>query len=371
MNKLINILSISLISGAICIYPAFADGEGATSGDESEVYSGVYNDHQLIPNTMATKCKKSAEDMVKNPQELRDCINRLALKRRDSNAETSREGLKDLQEIKFDQLQEMASLAAAKGAAVADYYAKTAQQTDEANKNAKTTSDVDSAAVNTSAILTSVVNSMRDLYIEQLKYLAISNIENIEKSVLDEVVSLDALKETQKTEENQPETSDATTDADISQTTSTATTTQNKSILMFKNGMCERCLVDAEGSALECRAEACPDGEYADRNDNNTLYKCKNGECEKMNFENEQTDIESILRENASKKIAFNFNSDRTGWEFSSGTCQYCEDGRNYGVNHMVCIYECPPDGKYPLYSDYEDFVVCTNGHCEEVSETD
>ena len=163
--------------------------------DAGQAYSGVYESRQIIPNSMATLCQMSAEDMLKDKSKIGEyvnkCIKKLVLKRRNSNADTAREGLADLNEIKADQLKDMISLATAKGAAVADYFAKKAEETAKTNAKAKTVNDVDGSAVNTVAQSTIDINTLGDLYVEQLKYLAISNIENIEKSVVDDEESED------------------------------------------------------------------------------------------------------------------------------------------------------------------------------------
>lgn len=269
MKKLKNILSAIIISGVACA-PAFA---------EVETYSGVYKDHQLIPNIMATLCKISAEDVVKDPLKLRECVNKLALKRRNSDAETAREGLKELHDIKLDQLQEMLALATAKGVASADYYAETGKEIAEANANAKTVNDVDGAAVNTSAALTAIVNSMRDLYVEQLKYLAIANIENIEKDVLEDVASLETLNQAKEEAAPKEETNAKPAGTEATNTVSTLTEETPKTKLQFVDGVCKLCA--KKGAEWECREQICPDGEYVDAN--NEGYTCKNGVCEKIN----------------------------------------------------------------------------------------
>ena len=363
MSKLKNILSLALISGTICVSPALADGESNTSTKGQEAFSGVYNDYQLIPNAMATKCQKSAEEIVKNPQELRNCIERLALKRRNSNAEISREGLKDLQEIKFDQLQHMMAFATQKGAIVADYYAKTAEETADANSKAKTTSDVDSSAINTNAVLTSVVNSMRDLYAEQLKYLAISNIENVEKDVLEEVASLEALNAAKKQEQTGETAGSGNDDAaaETGQIKSVVRSETPASTLIFKDGVCARCITKDDGNS-ECRAEECPDGSISDNNGNQ--YICKDGEC----VEIYEMVVNKRLVENAQKApSSFSYDSDDTpGWHYIGDftSPKYCEDGKTYGLDYNPCINAYPPNGEYAIDDEDYEVIVCDNDGC-------
>lgn len=263
----------------------------AMAEEAKEMISGIYNGHQLIPNEMATICQTSAEDMVKDPDKLYNCINRLALKRRSSDAETAREGLEELNTIKTEQLQKMLGLAVAKGAAVADYYAKTSEQVSEANKDAKTVNDVDGAAVNTNAVLTSVVNSFRDLYVEQLKYLAISNIENIDKSVLLDIASLSELENAQAEADAKADAQNNSASSGQYDTTSfTKATTTDVELphewQYVKEGVCKLC-VKKENNEIECREETCPDGEYKDTSNPNIGYICKGGDCQKVDITSE------------------------------------------------------------------------------------
>lgn len=281
--------ALILTSGSVF---AADEGNGGNGSGDSEIYSGAYNDHQIIPNTMATLCKTSAEDMVNDPTKMKDCIDKLAIKRRSSDAETSREGLKDLNIIKADQLQEMISLAAAKGAAVSDYYSKTAEETAEANANAKTVNDVDGAAVNTNALSTSMINSLSDLYVEQLKYLAISNIENIDKDTLETVALTQNLENAAATgsgeSSNKTDASSNNESGDVvsEAAVNTATVVEKdpaKAWYWKGDGVCELC-VQKEGSETECREELCPDGTYPDKDNVNVNYVCEKGICEKVDL---------------------------------------------------------------------------------------
>jgi hypothetical protein len=290
MNK-IKLFSMFATVLMTCGQVLAADG-GASDGAEGgkdEVFSGVYKDHQVIPNTMATLCKTSAEYMVADPTKLKSCVDKLAIKRNSSDAETSREGLKDLNIIKADQLQEMIALATAKSAAVAEYYANTAKETSDANANAKTVNDVDGAAINTNALSTSMINALTELYTEQLKYLAISNIENIDKSTLEEVASsqnlADASGNKDAKEPAQVDQNASTAPvAEVNTSTATVVETEPAKAWHWKgDGVCELC-VKKDGDNVECRQEPCPDGTYPDPNDANVNHVCSAGICEKVDL---------------------------------------------------------------------------------------
>lgn len=192
MKKLIKNLAISEYFSALlvaCVLSVSVSASASAQDKADKVYSGVYvlgdNSYQIIPNTMATLCQITGNEVVENPLKLKECIDSLIIKRRSSDTEVAREGIKDLNLIKADQIAEMLSLSAIRGAEIADYYTETSQKTDEINADAKTVNDVDGASVNTNQLLATVINSFRDIYVEQLKYLAISNIEDIDRNVLD------------------------------------------------------------------------------------------------------------------------------------------------------------------------------------------
>ena len=261
MNK-IKLFSMFATVLMTCGQVLAADG-GASDGAEGgkdEVFSGVYKDHQVIPNTMATLCKTSAEDMVADPTKLKSCVDKLAIKRNSSDAES---------------------------AAVAEYYANTAKETSEANANAKTVNDVDGAAINTNALSTSMINALAELYTEQLKYLAISNIENIDKSTLEEVASsqnlADANKDAKEPAKADQDVSNAPV-AEVNTSTATVVETEPAKAWYWKgDGVCELC-VKKDGDNVECRQERCPDGTYPDPNDANVNHVCDDGICEKVDL---------------------------------------------------------------------------------------
>ena len=289
MNKLTKIFMTTLIVASI--------GQTAVAALNDEVYSGVYKkEFQLIPNTMATLCKISADDVVSDVQKLKDCVSKLALKRRSSDAEISREGLKDLNQIKADELKEMVALSAAKSAAVTGYFALTGKEANDLSTKSATVNDVDASAINTTKVLTSVVNSLRDLYVEQLKSVAISSIENIERDAVLEIASLDEIKEAEKqvAEKNKPSENEKEAESSDEQgTDSSGSGVSQPAIsnnmdmevsteLRVLNGVCNRCTKN--GDEYECRQEVCPDGEYADANNSAILYVCKDGECEQVDL---------------------------------------------------------------------------------------
>ena len=146
-------------------------------------YSGLVNGRQVIPNTMAIFCKTNAIDMVKDTGKLYDCINKMVKKIKNKDSLVRQDGLKDWDEIRAEELRSMMAQAVAKGATIANYE-EIQNSTGKAVSQTKTEHEDNVAIANTISISTDVMNTMRDLYAERLKYEAISGIKDIELSAL-------------------------------------------------------------------------------------------------------------------------------------------------------------------------------------------
>lgn len=146
-------------------------------------YSGLVNGRQVIPNTMAIFCKTNAIDMVKDTGKLYDCINKMVKKIKNKDSLVRQDGLNDWNEIRAEELRAMMAQAVAKGATIANYE-EIQNSTGKAVSQTKTEHEDNVAIANTISISTDVMNTMRDLYAERLKYEAISGIKDIELSAL-------------------------------------------------------------------------------------------------------------------------------------------------------------------------------------------
>ena len=335
-----------LVLAAVSVIVFSANHALAEEGEE--VYNGLYKEHQIIPNTMAILCKTSGEDMVKDPSKISACIEMLAKKRHSSDAEKSREGLDDLNKIKVDQLKDVIAVSAAKGASVAEFGEKS-EETAEINASAKTVNDVDSAAVNTIAQSAIDINNLSDLYLEQLKYLAISNIENIDKSVVDDGTVLNS------GEDSASEAAPAG-GATVDQGGTKIEEEEYANAWIYKGeGVCEFCIKKGEDQDPECRQEACPDGVYQDQN-SNLRYDCKNGECTVLHMDDVIIDGD----------VVFNA-SDRLGWQLENNTCEYCYHTEKNGVTILACDARACPTGNFQDANDDSIIIKCENGTCEKI----
>lgn len=304
MRKLISEIFLALLVVCFAIAQTKADDTPlapTTADADDEVYNGVYNDKQIFPNLMASLCKIKAEDAVKDNNKLYKCVNQLVIKATNKNAATSDEGKKDIDAIRAEQLKIMLALATSKAAAIANYNDPEdgiMKKLDEANQNEQTEHDDNAAVVNTNATLSALINDMRDLYAENLKYMAISNIQTISKDVIEDYLTEEEKAAIEEEEKKKAEVSN--TGNDVDQTTIKKTyTTEEPYVTQWRfveNNQCERKVCtgetmngtdDIDLSKLQCLVETgiCPDGTYFSPNDSNIAVICSHGVC------NEVTDM--------------------------------------------------------------------------------
>ena len=282
VGKLAVLFAVILFS----VSPAFAEGEE----NPEETFTGVYKDKQIIPNLMATLCKMNAEDAVKDNNKLYKCVNQLIIKATHKNAATRDDGVKDLESIRVEELKIMLALAVSKGASIADFEDPEngiIKRLSDANDNEQTEHDDNAAIVNTNATLMALINSMRDLYAENLKYVALSNISTISKDVIEDYLTEEEKQKIAEEEEKaKTEVNIEGSDADMTKVTSKYTT-DSPYVTDWKyveNNQCERKVCVGEGediSAYSCQKETkvCPDGTYFDPQDASIGIVCEHEVC--------------------------------------------------------------------------------------------
>ncbi|MBR3502283.1 MAG: hypothetical protein IKO06_05185, partial [Alphaproteobacteria bacterium] len=146
-------------------------------------YSGLYNGRQMIPDTMAIACQINAEDIAKDINVLYNCVNKYITKMNAENAADQSEGAKEYTMLRYRTLLDGLAAAITKSQSVANYE-ETANKYADASSGTATKRDDEAAIVNTTSVLTDVINSMRELYAENLKYEAINGIAAIDPSVV-------------------------------------------------------------------------------------------------------------------------------------------------------------------------------------------
>ena len=146
---------------------------------EEVKYSGMYKDHQLIPDAMAVHCEMNAEDVVKDMSRLEGCIRKYVTDMHNGNASEAAEGKQVYNVLRFNVLSDALKKGIAKAAAVNGY--ETAMNNyAEASANAETQFDSEANISNTLAFATDVQNSIRDLYVESLRIEAINGFGEVD-----------------------------------------------------------------------------------------------------------------------------------------------------------------------------------------------
>lgn len=144
-------------------------------------YTGIYKDHQLIPDAMATHCEMNAEDVVKDMSRLEGCIRRYITEMNNDNALDASDGKKIFNVLRFNVLSDAMKKGIAKAAAV-NGYEDAMNNYAEASANAETKFDSEANISNTLAFATDVQNSIRDLYVESLRIEAVNGFEEVDPS---------------------------------------------------------------------------------------------------------------------------------------------------------------------------------------------
>lgn len=160
-----------------------ASADSSKKAEDATKYTGVFNDRQIVPNSMAIYCKTNAEDMVKERKKLYDCINLIAQKINDTDTAVRDENRLRYDEIRYEELKTLMSQAVAKGASISNYE-KIQNEVGNASGQTKTEHEDNVAIANTLSTLTDVINTMRDLYAERLKNEAIAGINSINPDVI-------------------------------------------------------------------------------------------------------------------------------------------------------------------------------------------
>lgn len=146
-------------------------------------YSGVYKGHQIIPNLMAIHCKVNAEDIVKDLSLMEKCIRQYVTEMNNSNAAAKEEAMKDYNNLRYAVINDNLAVAITKAASIAGYEEKMNEYA-EATGDSDTKFDMEAALSNTQAFSTDVMNSVRELYVEMIKYEAINGLVDIDPEAI-------------------------------------------------------------------------------------------------------------------------------------------------------------------------------------------
>ncbi len=172
-------------SGAVSTSSDTAGGDSQKKDEKKDdtEYSGAYKGHQIIPNLMALHCKVNAEDIVNDISLMEKCVRQYLTEMNNANAGAKQEAMKDYNNLRYATINDALSVAITKAASIAGYEEKMNEYA-EATSNADTKFDTEAAVSNTQAFSTDVMNSIRELYVEMIKYEAINGLIDIDPSAI-------------------------------------------------------------------------------------------------------------------------------------------------------------------------------------------
>ena len=185
-----------LLAGLTVAFPAFAEEDKEDDPKDVE-YSGVYEERQIIPNSLAIFCKTDAETMVieqmtKNERTeeekakasaLKKCLDKIISQISHKEAITRSEGIKEYQIILQDQRAQMMAEAVSKSAIISSY-SKEKQDTQAAVGEQQTNFEDTAGLGNVESKLTDIISTTRDLLSEEAKYFALEGLALVDANVI-------------------------------------------------------------------------------------------------------------------------------------------------------------------------------------------
>ncbi len=254
--------------------------------EDTTNYTGVFNERQIVPNTMAIYCKTNAEDMLKESSKLYNCINDIARSINDKDSSVRAENLQRFSEIRYEELKTMMAQAIAKGAAISNYE-NIQNELGDATSKTKTEHEDNVAIANATSTLTDVINTMRDLYAERLKNEAISGIQSIDPKVIKDIAEQEssAANGSEKKDENSNASTAKDGKRDQESTSTKIAVTENnpnRSVAWKDGNNCSQTICTG-GNDDTCHEKVitCPDNVYPINGSAGTYMVCMRGECKK------------------------------------------------------------------------------------------
>ena len=238
----------------------------------TQKYTGVYNGRQLIPELMAQHCKITEEklkEIAEHPDKLEECIVQYLKEMNSKEKNAQAQAIKDYNMLRFATLLDVQTTAIAQTGNV-NNYEETMNKYGQATMEADTKFDMEGALTNTQAFSTDVMNGIRTLYAEFLKYAAIDGFATIDKSAF--------IDETAETPDPAAAPKPVTTTGTVDEhaVVATATITDGVAHAEVKgtyDPTTKKCSVNGT-------VGACADGTYEDKDGN--FWDCEQNRCTKQ-----------------------------------------------------------------------------------------
>ncbi|MBP5352889.1 MAG: hypothetical protein J6Y91_03900 [Alphaproteobacteria bacterium] len=142
-------------------------------------YTGVYKGRQLYPDIMAFYCEINAEDMSLDITQIEDCLLKYIKAMHDEDTIKSDAAHKDYLALKAAALMSVKSQAETKQGNIENFRTSLAEKYEKAANTSDNSQGDNMVIAETEAFLTDVINALREMYIERMKYESINNVENV------------------------------------------------------------------------------------------------------------------------------------------------------------------------------------------------
>ncbi|MBQ4400005.1 MAG: hypothetical protein II830_01775, partial [Alphaproteobacteria bacterium] len=151
--------------------------------EDEEKYDGLYNGRHIIPDIMAMHCKIKGEDVAKNPKLFIDCIKQYVSEMNNPNASAKAEAEREYEILRYKFLTGAGTTAITKSQVV-ENHEETMNKHNDAHSEMKTESDDNKSITASLSFVTNMMNDIRELQVEQLKYMVVNGIGDIDPSVI-------------------------------------------------------------------------------------------------------------------------------------------------------------------------------------------
>ena len=146
-------------------------------------YDGLYDGRHIMPDIMAMHCRIKGEEVAQNPDLFIDCIKQYVSEMNNPDASAKAEAEREYEMLKYKVLTDAGSTAMTKSVAVNNNN-KAMDETTQAQSNLPTESDDNKGIMASLMFVTNMMNDIRELMVEQLKYDVISGIGDIDPAIV-------------------------------------------------------------------------------------------------------------------------------------------------------------------------------------------
>ena len=146
-------------------------------------YTGLFNGRHIIPDEMAKHCRITGEAVAQDPEEFIKCIRQYVSEMNNPNATAKAEAEKEYEMLKYKFLTDAGSTAMTKSVATTNN-SDTIDKTSDAQSKGRTESDDNKTIMASGMLSVNVLNDIRELLVEQLKFDVVGGIGEIDPAII-------------------------------------------------------------------------------------------------------------------------------------------------------------------------------------------